>query len=193
MNKSQFKHFWAKNFPETPPINHLFKHNLTERWLRIHSLPEDKRYATTAEEWVILKVRQNTVFEDLIPRKSKIYLVLQLFSDKLAKLKPNIGQNEYFKKLKFVDFEDLDYFDITQLWVDENLILHTFFAEINLEEPYFDDILTAIANDEIRAFFVPENGECLVAPYDGGVDLVFKDIEIRGFYQKKYENWLPKT
>ena len=33
MTKEQFQKFWAANYPETLPINYLFKQNLKSRWL----------------------------------------------------------------------------------------------------------------------------------------------------------------
>jgi hypothetical protein len=34
--------------------------------------------------------------------------------------------------------------------------------------------------------------DTLIAPYDGGVDLILKDKEIRDQYKSKYRNWLSK-
>mgnify|MGYP000411485810 CR=1 FL=1 len=49
-----------------------------------------------------------------------------------------------------------------------------------------NDLLRAIANDETRALFVSVEKNVLVAPYDGGIDLILKDSETRDNYKKKY-------
>ena len=50
----------------------------------------------------------------------------------------------------------------------------------------------AVLPSEWRLFFInPENG-IIIAPYDGGVDLIFADEKMRHFYKKKYINWLSE-
>ena len=49
MTSEQFNTFWALNFADTIPIQHYFKHDYSDRWFRIHSLPESKRYADNEE------------------------------------------------------------------------------------------------------------------------------------------------
>ena len=57
MTKEEFNTFWTKTYPDTIPISHFFKHDYSNRWFRIHSLPYSKRYAESAEEWNILLIR----------------------------------------------------------------------------------------------------------------------------------------
>jgi hypothetical protein len=194
MNTRQFYQFWAENFAEIPPINHLFKEKLTNRWLRIHSLPDEKRYAETEAEWELLKARQNTVFLDLMPEKAEIYLILQLFSHKSNALESNFFlKNELFSGLNFTKLDGIDYFELTKLWTDEGLILHPFLTKIDANSEQFQSFLTAIAKDEIRAFFFSKKEKRIIAPYDGGVDLVFENRASMLFYQKKYADWLPNV
>jgi hypothetical protein len=71
MTREEFQEFWQKNYPETPPTAHAFKHYLPTRWVRIHSLPESKRYADTAAEWkTLLRACWGIVFG----RKNKAFL-----------------------------------------------------------------------------------------------------------------------
>ena len=57
----------------------------------------------------------------------------------------------------------------------------------------FDAILKEMADDEVRYFFVGQIQNCLIAPYDGGVDIILKDTETRDFYKEKYKDWLSGT
>ena len=57
----------------------------------------------------------------------------------------------------------------------------------------FDAILKEIADDEARYFFVGQVQNCLIVPYDGGVDIILKDTETRDFYKEKYKDWLSGT
>jgi hypothetical protein len=194
MNSKQFDHFWATNFPESPPINHLFKIHLKERWLRIHSLPEAKRYADSPEEWAILLERQNTVLADLFDNQESVivYALTGVYSNEDNYFEEKyIVENECLKSLIFKPLTPIDLHKTSGDWYDEGVVFTPYFAKEKFKINKFDEILKTIANDEIRVCFVDTKGEFIFAPYDGGVDLVFKDVETRNFYEKKYEAWLP--
>jgi hypothetical protein len=75
MTKNEFDIFWTTNYPGTIPLSRCFKHDYPERWFRIHSLPESKRYAETNEEWEILLSRQNEIIADLLGGNTPILLL----------------------------------------------------------------------------------------------------------------------
>jgi hypothetical protein len=193
MNIANFQQYWAENFPNTPPINHLFKHNLSEKWLRIHSLPEAKRYAETEEEWAILFERQHTLFQDLMPQHETFYLLLGLYSQGEKIYDTSIFQDyDFFKTLTFNELEKTDLYKMSGDWYDEGMFYTPYFAEVKNNPNDFDTILKAIANDEIRVFFLNSKNNCIIAPYDGGVDLIFNNHETKDFYRKKYSAWLSE-
>ena len=75
------------------------------------------------------------------------------------------------------EYEDEMYFDIyvkTEKWKNGNR----------------DEILKAIADDEIRAMFVSTSRKCVIAPYDGGVDVIVDSTEKRDRLKAKYKDWL---
>ena len=53
-----------------------------------------------------------------------------------------------------------------------------------------DEILKAIADDKIRAMFVSPTSKCVIAPYDGGVDVIVGSTEKRDNLKAKYKKWL---
>jgi hypothetical protein len=189
MTKEEFQQFWAANYPETLPINYLFKHHLKSSWLRIHSLPESKRYAENEEEWLILLERQNTVFNDLIAENSKIYLVTGVygFDDKVVS--PDfLTEIACLGNLNFAPLESINLHEYSNEWSDEGTFYTPYFAEDIYISHRFDELLKRIADDNLRVFFIGK--DCLIAPYDGGVDIIFKDTATRDFYKSKYKNWL---
>jgi hypothetical protein len=193
MTKKQFQDFWAKSYPETPPINHLFKHYLKERWLRIHSLPEAKRYAETPEEWAILLERQNTVFIDLMPKNEKICIISGIYSNEEKVFEKDIFDTlPYHKTLTFKALDPLDMHKISGDWYDEGMKFTPCFAEEIYAPNKFESILKSIANDEWRLFFLDPKSLNIIAPYDGGVDIIFSDKGLLPIFKKKYENWLSK-
>ena len=75
------------------------------------------------------------------------------------------------------EYEDETYFDIyvkTENWKNGSR----------------DEILKAIADDEIRAMFVSPSKKCVIAPYDGGVDVIVESTEKRDILKQKYIDWL---
>jgi hypothetical protein len=201
MTKQQFQKFWAKNFPEIPPINHLFKHTLKHRWLRIHSLPDAKRYAETDEEWAILLERQNTVFADLMPQNAKICIVSGIYSNEEKVFEKTVfDELPYFKTLNFKELDALDMHKLSKDWYDEGIKFTPCFAEETYAPNQFDCILKSIANDEWRLFFIDPKSATIIAPYDGGIDIIFnektplpkKNRDSVRIFRKKYENWVSK-
>jgi hypothetical protein len=171
MNKKQFEDYWAKNYPETSPINYLFRTNLKDKWFRIHSLPNSKRYADTEEEYKMIADRQNTIIDDLIMPNAKIKVVINYIEI----------SNPLFKKYDFVNLG---------VYVDKQgeAVFQSFLFGIKWNTNELDDLLKYIANDEMRAFIIGNN--CLIAPYDGGMDIYLNDSETRDFYKNKYKEWL---
>ncbi len=171
MTKEEFQQFWAENYPETLPINYLFKHNLKSRWLRIHSLPESKRYAQTKEESEALLNRQNSIIDDLILQNAKINVVVNFIE---------------------IDSFLFQMFNFTNIGVfvdkDGEAVFQSFNFETTWETNGLNPMLLEIADDNLRAFIIGE--DCLIAAYDGGMDLIFKDEPTKYFYKRKYKNWL---
>ena len=73
---------------------------------------------------------------------------------------------------------------------DKGTTYRTFFAKINWEQNNCDKILRSIANDEMRAFFLSVEKQCLIAPYDGGMDFVLENETTKDVYKSKYKDWL---
>jgi|SRR5690606_11551864 len=186
MTESEFIDYWNKEYPESLPINHELKLVYPDRWFRIHSLPESKRYAETEEEYKIILDRQNQLISELIGEESEVAISFGLYrwdstNDNYKEL-TDFGE---FQKVLRIDlqkerpeeYEDKMYFDIyvkTEKW----------------ENGKRDEILKAIADDEIRAMFVSTSKKCVIAPYDGGVDIIVDSTEKRDKLKAKYKEWL---
>ena len=75
VTKEYFQNFWESNYGNTPPLGHILREVFGDKWFRIHSLPNSKRYADNADEMQIILNRQNTIINDLIG-KGQAYLLL---------------------------------------------------------------------------------------------------------------------
>ncbi len=184
-----FRYFWQQHFLNCPPISYLFKHRLTDRWFRFHSLPKSKRYAENEADIVELLDRQNTVLLDVIGT-GMCTLVLGNYSyapcfEKQCSAISNFEFQE-FLKLSKQDF-DPDELEIGE----ESLYFNLFCTTHSLKSGSLDDILLCVAEWKITNFFVINcDSERIFAPYDGGVDIILKNAKERDEFKIKYKSWL---
>jgi hypothetical protein len=64
------------------------------------------------------------------------------------------------------------------------------FCEETWKPKKFDSILRDIADDQLKAMFISIERKYIVAPYDGGIDIILDSIEMRDHYKNKYTSWL---
>lgn len=166
-----FFKIWNARYPETPPVGYLFKHHLPRRWARIHNLPGSKRYAETADEWACLLYRQNTVIDDLAGPGTPLTVVINAYKEDNPLLK---SEHAIFVGRYSAGDGEFEYpcYHYQTTWQPQEQ----------------ERILRLIANDDMRAFYIAP--DCLIAPYDGGVDLILKDEAALGVFKQKYRKWL---
>ncbi len=141
--------------------------------MRVHSLPLSKRYADTAEEWGILLERQNAVVNYLIAQGTPVRVVINYIRE----------DNPLFASY---DMENIDVF----IDRDAETVFQSFWFETAWKTGCLDAMLRMIAVEELRAFIV--GPDCLVAPYDGGVDVILKDGATRDAFKNHFQEWLSK-
>ncbi len=187
MTKEQFTDYWNRTYPNSLPIGHELKHVFNDRWFRIHSLPESKRYAETPEEESIILERQNELIEDIFGKGQEFYILIGLYSTDLTE-QLSIGELDWETFLHVMDIP-----------------LHEVRPEEHEGEPYFyqifiskatwrinelDELLMKLANDEVRGTFICPSNNRIINPYDGGVDVILENEPTMQAYKQRYSNWL---
>ncbi|MDJ0367636.1 hypothetical protein QMK33_21020 [Hymenobacter sp. H14-R3] len=188
MTAAQFDTFWRTTYPETGPISHLFKHVYPDRWFRIHSLPELQRYATSEAEQVIVLNRQNYLLNNLLGNNAEILLVTGEYAYDGV-----VFPTEDTSVLSDLLFTATERIDLHRLNPGEHKPGEYYqprFSEQIWKMKGFNPLLKEIADGRTSAFFISQRTACLLAPYDGGVDVVLKDEATRDFYRKAYQAWL---
>ncbi len=191
MTKEDFNKFWTSKYSDTKPISHLFKHDYSDRWFRIHSLPQSKRYADCNNDWVVLLTRQNEIITELFGDNSNILLLTGEYNWG-ARTTFITEEEVVFKPYHFVRLDNIDLFELNSDDYDKGEVYRPAFAETIWHSNQHDTLLKEIADDKIRAFFVSLDKQIIVAPYDGGMDIVLKDSQTRDFYKEKYKGWLSE-
>lgn len=186
MTESEFIDYWNKEYPESFPINHELKLAYPLRWFRIHSLPESKRYAENEEEYKIILDRQNQLINEIIGEESEIAISFGLYTNDIT--------NDNYKELtdfgEFLKVLTIDLHKERPEEYEDELYFDIYVKIENWKNGNRDEILKAIADDEIRAMFVSPSKKCVIAPYNGGVDVIANSTENRDVLKAKYKDWL---
>jgi hypothetical protein len=192
MTPEEFNKFWTLTYPATPPIQYLFRHNYADKWFRIHSLPQSKRYANSKQEWDILLARHNEIITDIIGDDEKVLLVTGDYNFN-APLEIHIThQDPIFKSFSFTRANDIDLYELSRDEYGQGEVYRPAFAEIRWRPRQYDVLLKAIADDELQAFFVSPASKRIAAPYDGGIDFILNDTKTRDIFKEKYNEWLSE-
>jgi len=192
MTRESFNELWFSNYPDTVTISYLFKHDYSDKWFRIHSLPQSKRYAENEAEWKILLARQNEIITDLLGLDTPILIVTGEYNWGDQRVIHITDEEEIFKQFQFVRLDNIDLHKIDKEQYDEPDLYRPAFAETVWKPSCHDQLLREIATDNVRAFFISFDKKVIVAPYDGGVDFVLKDSLTRDFYKNKYKQYLSE-
>lgn len=190
MTANDFKNFWGSRYPETVPISHYFKHVYSDRWFRVHSLPQSKRYANNEQEWSIILQMQNQIITDLIGENSYFLLVTgEHWMKGYTELHP-IAEVASIKQIPFIL---LDKIDLNKFIPDEyeiGMFYRPMFSEQIWVPQKFDNLLRDISDDNLRAFFISIENELIIVPYDGGIDFIVKNKAMKEVYTRKYASLL---
>ena len=184
--------WWQSFYGDVPPLGHLLREQFSERWMRIHSLPESKRYPETPIEYSILLERQNTVATEVLGFDSNCLLLIPRYiyigseinhwpELKLPELRDS--NFELFSEIKAEDEEE-DY------EAEDEIQRRIWCAPITWLPHQFNFLIKTVADDKERCLFASlETGE-IYAPYDGGADLFLKTSARRDDLKIRYKNWL---
>lgn len=164
---------WQRLFPEVLPINHQFKSKLSARWVRIHSLPDAQRYPKSPADWDMLLTRQNAVINHLVLKDAPITWVW----NRLAPDSPLFSQVALVRIGLVRAAEDevaCDCWLLNGVW----------------QRGACDAFLTMIADEQMRAFIIAP--DCLISPYDGGMDIILKDSFAVESFKRHFADWMSR-
>lgn len=163
------------------PAGFLCRETLSDRWMRIHSLPASKRYPENDTERAEVLRRHNTVATATLGNNAHCILFIAHFSDSPN----NIAPNDYFpENLSFAHIFTLDS-------NEEHDDIQLFAAEIHWTQGAFDSVILARAEDEIPPIlFANLDRRTAYAPYDGGADLILTSSDAIASAKRIWSQWL---
>lgn len=188
MNPEEFNKYWDINYPEANPIGHELKNVYPNRWLRIHSLPESKRYAESEDEYQIILSRQNKLISELIGENTEIIITSGQYVMELTdEISTELSEYGIFEKCRTIELHK-----IYPEEYEEDFFFDVYFRPDTWTMNCQNELLKNIADDEFRAIFICPKRNCIVAPYDGGMDIIVGSQEKRDEIKAKYKDWLSE-
>jgi hypothetical protein len=185
MNAASICREWKTAFPHAAPAGFLCRVAASERWVRTHSLPGSKRYPDTTSEYAEVLYRYRQIASEVLGEGSHCVLFASRFGDERHWDVPADGplRGHRFAHVMTEGDGDGD--------GDGGERRQFFAAETTWRASAFDELLTAVADDQCAhlLFFNPQRRTAF-APYDGGADIFVATREDALAAKNRFEAWL---
>jgi hypothetical protein len=171
MHSRWFQHPFCDVFS----LAHLMRAVYPEYWLRIHSLPESKRYPESSAEREIVFERHSRFGAALLGDRAPCLVIQSRFNGfpRTEELMPELAWTPIHRVKENED-------DAWDSWV----------AHTNWDASAFRTLLLAMADDrEAHIAFVSEVTDCVFTPYDGGADGFSFDTALLRRLSDKFAPW----
>ncbi len=179
-----FQTVWEAAFGAVLPIGPALRVAVPDRWVRFHALPRAKRYAEgPAEQAEILK-RANDLAAWCFDEGRQIWLAAAVPSSSLrfyvrsgtAIVVGDVALPESHQVADTAaDFED-----------EEDFV---FARRMAWSRGAFDRLFTEIADDRTRAVMFDAGSSRVLAPYDGGFDVILETAAVRQTLRGAFSDW----
>ncbi len=163
---TKIREIWNKVFEKAPPLGYLLRQAYNENWIRVHYLPESKRYPENAQEWDEVFARGEKLVKKCFSKKETFTVIIGFYDDDSS-----ITKNSFFPRLQ--EFG-------TILPPDGSSEVRFFYFVLTSEDSkVLKDILFNVVNEGIGpVVFFDENRRTALAPYDGGFDIISYDSDL---------------
>jgi hypothetical protein len=177
---------WAARFGDLLPLGHVLRTALAgSRWLRIHSLPEAKRYAESGAEYDELLRRHNEVASEVLGSAAPCAMIV-------ARYASGAQTTDWSEEARVLGWS----LEPNTTWGraaydDDGVFLEFAIAPVAWSPSTFDALIRSVADDQERGvlFFSETTGE-VYAPYDGGADLFLRSSDRRDAFRLRWQRWL---
>lgn len=183
MGADGFTAGWRQEFGDVAPFGHLCRTAVPARWLRIHSLPESRRYPENEADFAELLRRHDTVASTLLGSSDECVLYVASYDEDL----PAIDGVTLTPLPELAVFEPAD----PEFGVDEPSRIYAGAARVVWSMDRFEPLIRAVA--ETRAdggVFVNFQRHTAYAPYDGGADVFLDTPRSVSRMKKQWRPWL---
>jgi len=184
MTSTEIATMWKRTFGDFAPLGYVCRHELRERWLRIHSLPASKRYPDTETEYGELLRRHNEVATIVLGEGEECALFVTTFGEQCASLAE--------RGLPVIDHAT--FVDVPELATEqrgERISANVAVAWVSWKRTHFDFLIRSVADESAGGvLFANFRRHTAYAPYDGGADVFVDTPEQVALKKKQWSGWL---
>lgn len=177
---------WTTYFPRLAPVGHVLRKALPNRWLRIHSLPQSKRYPESDLDYSELLTRHYSVAREILGEGGDALLFVHAYGIE-KDLREAYGDVAWAHGLR------LDEVPVTTFPPvgGEDMPITTAGCSIRWASGAWDALLRDVAEWRFPSVVLlnPESGE-VYAPYDGGADTLLADSNRVEALKIQWAAWL---
>jgi hypothetical protein len=176
---------WRLHFGDLPAVAHLMRRHLQGRWLRIHSLPDSKRYAEDESEFAELARRHNLVATEILG-SSDVLLVAHARGD-IDDFRSAYATFDWAQRSGLANAEPTMVQNVDD--PAERLVLG--YSRIPWTPGSWDDLLRDVANYVVPSVVIYNSlsGE-VYAPYDGGADVFVRNADRVTELRTRWQDWM---
>jgi hypothetical protein len=185
-----FDRAWDSRWQDLQPIGHQLRSSAPATWLRLHSLPDSKRYASNDSEYEELLSRHLTVLAELSAACGNpaggIRLITASWSDspEPEDRRPVLPATLPLR----TDWRSVPH-DLTEpafpVWA------HLHVNAVSLDDQVLVELLRLVADDAVADVIIcPPDARWLYHPYDGGADVIAPDAPTRDLLRSRHADWL---
>ncbi|HEU5012977.1 MAG TPA: hypothetical protein VFT66_10565 [Roseiflexaceae bacterium] len=193
-NTKELKDWWQAHYGSATPLAYILRQQVPNRWFRIHSLPESKRYAETPDEYSILLTRHNTIATAVLGSQTRCLLLVGRYTEHAESdvhsqglLPRSLPQLEGVSFTFFDSVQEIDLIGPGQ----ESALISIWCAPVMWSAERFNDLIKAVADyQEANIMFASLTTGEIYAPYDGGADLFLSSTARRDELNQQYSRWL---
>lgn len=177
---------WEATWPASPPIPHLVREAHGDRWVRFHSLPQAKRYASDEAEHATVRHRHETVLTSLAQGQRLLMFTTDWTESPEPSPSPpswpgypaTAPPPRHWRALP--PQEDLT-----------GSTTHLYVAAWPCSFDLLGGLLRAVADDQLSGVLIaPPDLRWLYLPYDGGADVITVTTAERDQLRARHRDWL---
>jgi hypothetical protein len=182
MKPHQIASAWISAFGSSGPAGFLCRTSIPAQWVRIHSLPDSKRYPDDESERMEI-VRRHLIVADCVIGNADCILFVTRFGSSVDPAHASLSgwDDLTFSHVEALDIEEED-------WSDS---IRFFAAPFRSSPENLRPLILASAEDSLGSILFAnfERGTAY-APYDGGADLFFPSHSQAADARSNWKPWL---
>jgi len=161
------------------------RRHLQSRWLRIHSLPDSKRYAENESEFSELVRRHNLVATEILG-SNEVVMVAHAWGD-IDDFRSVFATLDWARRSYLVNAEPTVVQNLDD--PEERTVLAC--SRLSWTPGSWDDLLRDVADDVVPSllFYNSRSGEAY-APYDGGADVFVRNSDRVAELRTRWQDWM---